>query len=422
MTNKFNNQTDTSPIMLFDNQEDGVIVPFAFAKQLMGFQPNDCLTTTSSSNIVSDKYPAVKFNFIKTLRDYQQEIVPDAIDKLNKYSTLFLNLYTGFGKTVMGVYLSSYLQKITLVIYTLDSLNTQWEMSFKNFSDAVVWTVPLSNQWKDPPTNVQVILCMNERFSNIPKELMSKIGTVIYDEVPLLFTPSRIHCFLGIQPKYVIATSATIKRNDGMHVILDAVCGVNSTITKISKKSLSVYGYHTHIKIETFQGSNGKLDWNRYVTDISKNEARNLIIVNLIITNLNSHKILVMTNRVEHAEYLCTVLKQLNISSDYMTGKKKNYKNSQVLIAGVKKLGIGFDEETLCADYDGKRLDMLILTISTKTPEALQQWVGRILRADSPVVVHLVDDLTSCKTHWRIAKNYYKPMIQNGTCNLTETK
>jgi hypothetical protein len=49
----------------------------------------------------------------------------------------------------------------------------------------------------------------------------------------------------------------------------------------------------------------------------------------------------------------------------------------------------------------------MILCGSTKDEGGLEQFTGRVFRADFPTIIDLVDDNHICKNHWRVRKNWY---------------
>jgi hypothetical protein len=105
-----------------------------------------------------------------------------------------------------------------------------------------------------------------------------------------------------------------------------------------------------------------------------------------------------------------SLLTDAGVDASRFDGQRKSYTNARVLIGNTKKVGIGFDEKSHCEDFDGERIDLLVLACSTKQFEVLQQYVGRVVgRASMPSVVHLVDDDPRIKgTHWRVARAWYE--------------
>lgn len=65
-----------------------------------------------------------------TLREYQGDIAAEIITSANTTREWFVNLQTGFGKTMLGVYLASVFKKKTMIVCFLSEILKQWKESF----------------------------------------------------------------------------------------------------------------------------------------------------------------------------------------------------------------------------------------------------------------------------------------------------
>ena len=205
---------------------------------------------------------------------------------------------------------------------------------------------------------------------------------------------------------YIIINSATLnKRRDGMQSMIHAMVGKHG-VFKASTKPFVVYKLLTGISVELEQNSQGDTNWSKLVTDLAFHPLRNEFIINLVERNPN-FKIMILTLSKPHAFQLKDTLAKRGISVDVLAGTKKMYHDSQVLIGTLSKIGTGFDEATFCRDFKGRKSDMMILCGSTKDEGGLEQFTGRVFRAEFPTIIDLVDDNHICKNHWRIRKNWY---------------
>jgi len=100
-------------------------------------------------------------------------------------------------------------------------------------------------------------------------------------------------------------------------------------------------------------------------------------------------------------------------SVDSMAGTKSTYSDSRILVGTISKIGTGFDEKTACPNFNGVRINMLILCTSIKKASLLEQSIGRVFRAEMPVVIDLVDDNPILKRHWKERQKWY--ISRNGT-------
>lgn len=64
-----------------------------------------------------------------TLREYQGDIAAQIINTTDTKKEWFVNLQTGFGKTMLGIYLASVFNKKTMVVCFLNEILNQWEKS-----------------------------------------------------------------------------------------------------------------------------------------------------------------------------------------------------------------------------------------------------------------------------------------------------
>ena len=255
-----------------------------------------------------------------------------------------------------------------------------------------------------------MILSVDGSIHKIPEEWKKAIGTIIIDEAHQFGTQARIDKLMSFQPEYIIAETATFKRDDGMEEAVKAICGMN-IISKKSKKPFNVIKYKTGIKIQMPKNYKGDLVWSKYVKILCFHNERNQQILN-IVSHYSSAKILILTRRTDHVDYLYNLLKD-HIPTDYMCGTKKTYNNSRVLIGTTDKIGTGFDEETLCNDFDGIRMDLLILAMTIKSDILLEQVSGRVFRAEFPWIVYLIDDNKLSENHWKVGKKWFES--RNGT-------
>ncbi len=402
------------PLVLYkvDPITNEVVLPYAFAYRLTGQIPN------------AGK-PDHPFQFTGSLYEEQLPVAETNYQQLLTHGTTICNLPTGSGKTVYGAYLAAKLKKITLIVFTQGILEKQWAGTFRDFTDATIWATSMApakpkkeaelltekleqlSIKEVPLTDIpQVILTTNLSIDKVPPEWLSKVGTLIIDEAHQFGTQSRIDALMKIYPRYVIAATATFKRGDGMEQAIQTICGVEG-VTKISTKPFQVVKYHTGVVVPLKHNIRGQLDWISLLTDLCRHEYRNKLICD-IVKHYKDAKILIMSRRKEHVQILEKTLIQDGEKVSSMYGTKKNYNDARVLIGTVSKIGTGFDEKALCNDFNGHRIDLLILTCSIKSLELLEQVVGRAFRSKKPTVIHLIDNNNISKSHWKGALRWYK--------------
>jgi len=423
-------QASKEPIYFYLVENDDVFLPFNYGVKFVDSFPND--------NIKRTKH---EFGFIGKLRPFQIEIVNEAIEHLNTSRTTTLSTFPGSGKTIMGAYLATNIwkdkQEMILIMHPRSILNESWKTTFQEFTNAKVWVVPdkqidpIKDYRKTYPNSnaPDVIISVDQSLDKIPQKWLDNIGVLIIDEAHMLCTQSKVSSLLKVQPKYIIAETATLEREqDGMEVMIHHMCGEHS-IYRSNKKSFTVFKLNTGIKPETVKTSRG-IDWNHLVNGLCEDESRNKLIVSIAKFALTKGwKIMILTVRKSHIDTLLEMIRNetitikseedeegiftistRNITADSMMGNKKNYQDSDVLLASVSKAGVGFDEQMSCSTFGGVRSNFLIYCASSKKESVINQHIGRIMRSDEPIVVHLVDDNPSVKRHWNVAKKFYISM------------
>ena len=389
------------PILMYhiDKPNNEVVVPYAFGNKLLN-------THINSERV----YPDKNYKFIGELRSYQIEVAKTANEHLNTTGSTILGLYASFGKTILAAYLSSFRKGLTLVVHPIKMVQDGWKNTFERYTTAKVWVNngKILNTLNDY-NKYDVIVTQNTQFHKIPKEVLEQVKILIIDEAHMFCVPDRIHCLLGTNPLYIMACTATLERRDGMESIIHSVCGTNGIFIKNPKK-FTVFHLLTGIKTQ-IQAEN---PWSNLVKDLCENPIRNAMIIDLVETNLN-YKIMILTWSTKHAQYLKKVLSERGTSVDILVGNKNTYKDSRVLIGSYSKIGTGFDECLVCPDWGGKRSNLMIMTGSTKSLQALDQWTGRIFRADFPNIFYLDDDNRISKNHWRDMRKWFESSDRNGT-------
>ena len=363
------------------------------------------------------KRPHMKFTGSLIENDEKDQItaMKEAEALLQQYNTVTLGLRTGFGKTVCSGYLACKLQYRTLVLMCSCTLIDGWK---NDTSDNTNARIMVFDGKKQPSDDIDIVICMIGQLYKLDEDIMTTFGTLVLDEAVDFCTDLRLQEVIKITPKYFICCTATPTRGDKLHCILHLLVGEHQII-RLNQKPFTVIKLLTGVKPETRDTEHGT-DWNFLQYDLFLNENRTRIILECILGNYEEHKIMILTTSVTHADLLYTVCKGWNLDVSKFYGDQKSYQNAKILIGTTKKCGVGFDEKSKCATYDGIRIDLLLWVGSTKQPEALTQYIGRVTRADTPNVIHFVDDDKRIKNHWRVAAKLYekiKGVVQSEEIN-----
>jgi len=395
----------------YDTTTDIIKLPYKFSEKLLG----------KNLNIHKSLYNNV-FNFNASLFDNQIDLYNDAWNYLIKNNTLNFCPFTGSGKTAMAIKMTADLSKfqnvgVNLVIMTITSLLPQWADSIKQFTDAIPYIVDSAKF--QPPTNCNYLITTPGMIVHIPQIWRYQIGVLIIDEAHTMCSLSRVNALLYTQPKYVIACTATFERDDEMHAIIESITGTDKT-ELLSKNPFKVFKINTGCDMPIPENKFGENDWTQLVNMLANDEYRNNLILEFVKINHDKHKMIIFTLRQEHAKFLNSKTLEMGIKSDFMVGNKKNYNDSNVLYGSIQKLGTGFDEKMKCLDFNGIRIDYLLLCFSIKSLPTLKQVSGRVTsRAKYPNIGYLVDDNHISEGHFKKGAKWFTSA--NGTIEEINT-
>lgn len=403
---KFNfSQNPSLSVKMYISENRKVYLPYRFScayfKQI--FNQEKAFPT-----IFDDK----KGKFSGKLLPRQEAPFKEAIHYLQKFKTVTIALYPGFGKTFLGTMISWYINLKTCVLVHRDNVGKQWVKTFQRYFD-----LPDSDVcWVDNKkinSEAKIFICMDGRVDKIPKEVRDQIGCLIIDEAHCFCSPSKVKPMLSFSPKYIIAETATPVKDNGMHKVIQSICGTHY-IRKISNKPYHFYLIQTNLEFHT-QGEGNV--FGDLVNQQCQDPVRNQLIVDILEAN-QDYKAIVATARTEHCRLLKELLGEKGLETSELYGNKKNYKTRNILIGTGSKMGVGFDEANFCDDFDGRASDLLIMSYSFASWAPFEQVRGRGMRAEHPNVVMFNDQHNITKKHFRQIKKWVKET--NGQLHLIQ--
>lgn len=381
---------DPIPFSFYLTTKDLVYLPYHFGRKKFP------LTSFPS-------YEARDFTFTGNLFPYQSDLVKKAEEQLEKYGTTLLSIYTGGGKTIMSVYLAAQLKLLTLIIVHRRTLVEQWRETLDKTTDSKVFIV--GTKIEEISQDISVIITMDTRFHKIPENTREKIGLVILDEAHLLCTPKRVPILLGTQPRYIIGATATPFREDNLFIMMNALLG-NHQVQKLLEKEFKLVRVLTGITPELKQNRQGHLDWSHMVTSLCHSEERNELLFSLLEEHPKD-KIMILSWHVGHCRSLNQELQKRGKSSALFVNNVIKYDDASILIATFSKGGVGFDQSSLAQNFDGHRINVLILMGTTKSQNLIQQVFGRAFRAPQDISIYIfIDEVGVSKSHWGIMKKW----------------
>ena len=344
--------------------------------------------------------PLDRPNFCAMLKDYQVEPALEAYQQLQIWGSTTLKLPPGFGKTMIGAWLWTFTATVVVVLVVQQPLLRQWKKTFLTAVPGLAQSIWVVGEEPPPGPGIipAILICMNQRTHQIPAEVKEAVGCLIIDEAHCFCTPDRVEALLAFTPKYVIAETATLERDDGMEKMIHSICGEHS-VSRVATKPYSVIRLDTSITVEENRNKYG-VNFNDLCNRLCALPERNMIILDIIKNNPH-RKFMILTRLADHVALLQLLILNSGISCATLYRNQKTYSDSSVLIGTIPKIGTGFDEANACEDFGGVQSDTLILAGSIKKNTVFEQVRGRVMRSANPVVIYLVDRNSVCKRHFR---------------------
>lgn len=313
------------------------------------------------------------------LRSEQVDVAARALAGLRASGGCFLVLPTGFGKTVLAMYLAAALGCTRVVVVTPTIvLKRQWiERSERFFDGGHVEATTVHSY--DP---------------------FSATDLLVLDETHRYAAPTFSKIWKN-EALYVLGLSATPDRADGTSVLLDWICGprVTSSVLEAPK---------TQVTVEVmFTGVLHAVDHHSvFLTKLATDRARTAKIVARI---RDMRDALVVSHRRQQCRDIHDALANQGKDVGLMIGGSHDVPPNSIIVGTYSMVSEGFD----CP-----RLSSLVLCTPISAPE---QIVGRILRTPGKkLVVDVVDDGPIARAQYAKRRAVYLARGYNVTANRQE--
>ena len=341
--------------------------------------------------------PAPDLNFVGNLRPHQKE----ALAAFNGNGVLCLPC--GQGKTATGLALAAKYKRKTLVIVHKEILADQWTERIGQFCPGLKVGRIQGDRWETEGTPIVIAMIQTLCVREFPKGAFDQFGFVIVDEAHHIGAPAFSQVMLGMKPEYTLGLSATPERKDGLTKILYWFLG-----PMFYKMDAQVEGELIVNRIDfdcpQFRSEAptlnrlGKLCMPSNITRLTELKERNdLIVKNIKDAQKRNRKILVLSDRRAHCEYIFQSLEGavLSMGGSVDPPALKNGANTLVSTFGLAREGLDIPE-----------LDTLFIV--TPISDVVQA-LGRITRGPGTKEVHdVVDNWANFKNMWYRRNSTYK--------------
>jgi superfamily II DNA or RNA helicase len=360
-------------------------------------------------------YETVNFEFNGSLRQYQIDIVDNVLPKIIGRGGGLISLPCGRGKTVIALYLSHKLGLKTLVLVHKTFLQDQWIARAKEFTNAKLGIIR-QNTIDVEGKDIVIGMIQSISMKNYDRTIFEKFGTIIVDECHHIASKVFSRALYKTGTEYTIGLSATPNRMDGLTKIIYWYIGRvlykedNSKNDQVVVRKLDLLLNDPLFVEKTMYTKMGQIpSIPKMISNLCKIKRRNHIILRIIdILRKNpKRKILILSNRISHLEYLKKktdqriendVKKGLMLDNEYKTfyyiGKTKPNERKQAEMYG----------DILFASYEMAQEGLDISSLNTlilSTPKrSITQAIGRIMRKilsqndTKPLIIDVCDNVS----------------------------
>ena len=362
---------------------------------------------------------SIKFN--GSLRDFQVPVVETFVNHAKENGSGLLELYCGYGKTVLALNIISRLKKKTLVIVHKEFLLNQWVERIEQFlPDAKIGRIQgqvVDTDGKD----IVIGMLQSLSMKSYPLSLFQEFGFSIFDECHHISAEVFSNALFKIVTKYGLGLSATMNRKDGLTKVFKQFLGdvvVKKKREQDDPVTVKAIEYHTNDEEfnEVVYNFKGQTHYSIMIRKLCQFNDRSEFILKILKDTLKEAdekgedmQVMILAHNKSLLNYLYDAIEHRQIATvGYYIGgmKEKDLKRSEdkrVIIATY-----AMAEEAL----DIKTLTTLIMA----TPKTdVTQAVGRILRMKhaNPQVFDIVDTHDIFQRQWMKRMKLYKQSKYN---------
>jgi superfamily II DNA or RNA helicase len=378
---RWNGKTPENLCFYRETNDDGLILPRGFARQLILLCRKKGVDYEIDDNRRS--LSPVEFNFTGRLKSFQQT----AVDTMLKKDFGTLNAPTGAGKTVMALYMIARRKQPALVLVHTKNLAFQWVDRIENFLNIPADKIGFIGGGKQS-IGKEITVALVQSIYKRTDAVIPCIGHLIVDECHR--TPSRTftEAVSAFDSKYALGLSATLFRRDKLSKLIFWHLG--DTHHQVDKSRLiengDILSAEVIIRKTEFKPFyDPAREYTKMISELVSDDQRNRLIASDVAEEVRRGKgvCLILSDRKNHCETLQALLRyKFKIFSELLTGDIGNTRRLEimgrlnrgeikVLVATGQLIGEGFD----C-----KNLSTLFLATPVRFSGRVIQYLGRILR------------------------------------------
>jgi superfamily II DNA or RNA helicase len=218
-------------------------------------------------------------------------------------------------------------------------------------------------------------------------ELVGGYGQVIVDECHHVSAVSFERVVAAAKARYVVGLTATPKRRDGHHPIVEMQLGpVRFAVDAKSQANRRPFEHRLFARETAFRPPTPDATIQELYALLARDETRNRVIVNDVIAAIESGRSpILLTERTDHLEYfaaeLAPVVRHVIVLRGGMGAKQTRevFARLAAIPPGAERLVLATGRY-IGEGFDDPRLDTLFLTLPVSWKGTLIQYAGRLHR------------------------------------------
>jgi superfamily II DNA or RNA helicase len=381
----YSNWKTAKTIETYECKKDGVSIPRGYLHDLSELCKREALDMfVEDFRATSPKsFPALSVK----LRPYQKRAVEEA---LSSEQGIVVSP-TGSGKSLMGLELIRQRKQRSLIIVHRSDLATQWIKVIEERLGVKAGLIGEGRFEIGDLITVAMIQTLSSREEET-KKLSETFGLILVDEVHHVPSETFSEVISWMSAKYLYGLSATLNRRDGLEKIIYRCIG--PVIAVVERDEVESRG--NTVPLSVFAKNTGfdpgpLNSWNEYLEAITNSEERNKLIIDIAIKE--RAPVLILCDRIEHAERLSALLDKLGVKHVLAHGQlgasdredaMEELKTAQITIGTTGLLGEGLDVSSW---------EILIMASPISSEIKLMQALGRIVRPANGKLTGVVYDL-----------------------------
>jgi superfamily II DNA or RNA helicase len=349
---------------------------------------------------------SINLTFNGELRDYQTKVLNEYLkaidfgtpDNSNKGNgTALIELWTGAGKTVLGLKVIEVLKKKTIIFVHKSFLKNQWIERIEEYLPGARigsiqgQTVDIENK------DIVIAMIQSVSMKDYNESLFDSFGLSLYDECHHMSSEVFSNCLKKCNTLYGLGLSATMERKDGLtnvfKMYLGDICYKHSKNT--SQDNVLIKAIDFIVQDDEYneveRDFRGQVKYSTMVSKISNFNLRSDFIVHILENEMfinPDQQFIVLAHTKNLLNYLYKALCYKNFASVgyYIGGMKeedlKKSESKKIILATFSMAAEALDIKSLTS----------LFLASPKSD--IVQAVGRILREkhNKPLIIDLIDN------------------------------